>query len=92
MKTYHVAPGSHGLIINENPMIGHECSIAFVEEEGSQLHVVLADPNTGVCLAYTSTNDLLTTLTDMVRVMEEHENSDCQTVAHSNFSNCEKMG
>lgn len=92
MKTYHVAPGSHGLIINERPMIGHESAIAFVEEDNGQLHVVLADPSTGVCLANTSNTDLLSTLTGMVEAMELFEDSDCQTVACANFANCERMG
>ena len=93
MKTYHVAPGSHGLIITDRPMIGHESSIAFVEEDNGQLHVVLADANTGICLANTSNTDLLSTLTGMMSAMEEHRGSDClASVAHVNFANCERMG
>ncbi len=93
MKTYHVAPGSHGLIVTDEPRIGHESSIAFVEEDRGVLHVVLADANTGICLAYTSNTDLLSTLTGMVSAMEEHKGSDClASVAAVNFANCERMG
>jgi len=95
MQTYHVAPGSHGLIINERPMIGHESAIAFVEEDNSQLgklHVVLADPNTGICLARTGTSDLLSILTQMDKELDCLAESSCLEVSQRNFANCEWMG
>jgi len=91
MKTYHVAPGSHGLIINEKPIIGHESSIAFVQENKNNIHVVLADSNTGICLARTGI-DLFTTLWQMVLDIEKLEKGKCEEIAHVNFINCEEMG
>ncbi len=92
MKTYHVAPGSHGLIVNERPMIGHESSIAFVTEDRGKHHVVLADPNTGICLARTGNGDLLSTLAQMDRDLEDLAETSCLEVSKRNFLNCEEMG
>ncbi len=92
MKTYHVAPGSHGLIITDKPRIGHESSIAFVQEDNGKTHVVLADPNTGICLARTGTGDLLSILTRMDNELACLAESYCHEVAKRNFANCEEMG
>lgn len=92
MKTYHVAPGSHGLIVTDKPMIGHESSIAFVEEGRYVIHVMLADPNTGICLARTGTGDLLSILTQMDRELECLAESSCHEVASRNLFNCDKVG
>ncbi len=95
MKTYHVAPGSNGLIVNENPIIGHESSIAFVTVDiisHDKLHVVLADPNTGICLARTGTGDLLSILQQMDRELEDLAESSCLEIAQRNFDNCEEVG
>ena len=86
MTTYHVAWGSNGLIVNLHPIIGHESSIAFVEEDGEKFHVMLADPNTGNCLTRTDTGDLISIIIQMIDAMGSVD------IVDYNFRNCERMG